>query len=233
MAVHRHQYNEYELGQTVADGEGQGGLVCCSAWGHRVGHDRVTEQQQAKVLRQKGMSSMEVGWKEVTKKAKRSDKRGDGVYLTEYGEKHFDCHNQQVPTKGTLCPTLAVLPTKIQICPMPSPRTVGRECPNLRGETGWSSSSGSLAFLEDSCWNAGQIWHQCDFPLAWWRDERVSFVFFLLFLPTCKLDSSHYGFRWKQCKTWRQKFHSGQNFVVLPDLWALRLYFNPQFITSK
>ena len=44
----------------------------------RVGHDWVTEQQQAKVLRQKGMSSMEVGWKEVTKKARRSDKEETG-----------------------------------------------------------------------------------------------------------------------------------------------------------
>ena len=25
--------NEHELGQTLGDGEGQGGLVCCSPWG--------------------------------------------------------------------------------------------------------------------------------------------------------------------------------------------------------
>ena len=25
--------NEHELGQTPGDGEGQGGLVCCSPWG--------------------------------------------------------------------------------------------------------------------------------------------------------------------------------------------------------
>ena len=24
-----------ELGQTLGDGEGQGGLVCCSSWGHK------------------------------------------------------------------------------------------------------------------------------------------------------------------------------------------------------
>ena len=30
----RHQPNEHELGQTLGDGEGQGGLVCCSPWGH-------------------------------------------------------------------------------------------------------------------------------------------------------------------------------------------------------
>ena len=27
--------NEHELGQTLGDGEGQGGLVCCSSWGHK------------------------------------------------------------------------------------------------------------------------------------------------------------------------------------------------------
>jgi len=29
-----HQCNEHELGQTPGDGEGQGGLACCSPW-HR------------------------------------------------------------------------------------------------------------------------------------------------------------------------------------------------------
>ena len=33
MAGKYHQYNEDELGQTLGDGEGQGGLVCCSPWG--------------------------------------------------------------------------------------------------------------------------------------------------------------------------------------------------------
>ena len=28
-----HQCNGHELGQTPGDGEGQGGLVCCSPWG--------------------------------------------------------------------------------------------------------------------------------------------------------------------------------------------------------
>ena len=27
--------NEHGLGQTLGDGEGQGGLVCCSQWGHK------------------------------------------------------------------------------------------------------------------------------------------------------------------------------------------------------
>ena len=35
MAGWHHLYNEHELGQTSGDGEGQGGLVCCSPWGHK------------------------------------------------------------------------------------------------------------------------------------------------------------------------------------------------------
>ena len=27
--------NGHELGQTSGDGEGQGGLLCCSLWGHK------------------------------------------------------------------------------------------------------------------------------------------------------------------------------------------------------
>ena len=30
-----HRCNEHELGQTLGDGEGQAGLVCCSPWGHK------------------------------------------------------------------------------------------------------------------------------------------------------------------------------------------------------
>ena len=46
MVEWHHQYNGHELGQTLGDGEGQGGLVCCSPWGRRVRHDWETEQQQ-------------------------------------------------------------------------------------------------------------------------------------------------------------------------------------------
>ena len=41
--------NGHELEQTLGVGEGQGSLVCCSPWGHRVGHDWATEQQQSVV----------------------------------------------------------------------------------------------------------------------------------------------------------------------------------------
>ena len=36
MAGWHHRRNEHELGETPGDGEGQGGLACCSSWGHKV-----------------------------------------------------------------------------------------------------------------------------------------------------------------------------------------------------
>ena len=35
MAGQHHQCNGHELRQTSENGEGQGGLACCSPWGHR------------------------------------------------------------------------------------------------------------------------------------------------------------------------------------------------------
>ena len=34
-----HQLDGYEVEQAPRAGSGQGSLVCCSAWGRRVGHD--------------------------------------------------------------------------------------------------------------------------------------------------------------------------------------------------
>ena len=51
MAGWHHRCNESELGQTLGDGEGQGGLACCSPWSHGVGHDWETEQQQKQSAR--------------------------------------------------------------------------------------------------------------------------------------------------------------------------------------
>ena len=34
MARWHHQWNGHELEQTLRDGEGQGGLKCCSPWSH-------------------------------------------------------------------------------------------------------------------------------------------------------------------------------------------------------
>ena len=42
------QWHEFE--QTQGDGEGQGSLVCCSSWGHRVGHGLAIEQIPTKML---------------------------------------------------------------------------------------------------------------------------------------------------------------------------------------
>ena len=35
MAGRHHQCNRHELGRTLEDGEGQGGLACCNPWGHK------------------------------------------------------------------------------------------------------------------------------------------------------------------------------------------------------
>ena len=43
MAGWHHQLNGHEFEWTPGVGDGQGGLVCCDSWGHRVGHDWVTE----------------------------------------------------------------------------------------------------------------------------------------------------------------------------------------------
>ena len=44
MSGWHHRCNGHELRQTSGDGEGQGGLACCSPRGlQSVGHDRVTE----------------------------------------------------------------------------------------------------------------------------------------------------------------------------------------------
>ena len=43
-----HQLNEHEFQQSPGGGVGQGGLACCSPWGNRVRHEKVTEQQQQK-----------------------------------------------------------------------------------------------------------------------------------------------------------------------------------------
>ena len=43
IAGWHHQLNRHEFESTPGVDDGQGGLVCCSSWGHRVGHDWVTE----------------------------------------------------------------------------------------------------------------------------------------------------------------------------------------------
>ena len=46
MIGQHHENNEYELGQTPGDGEGQGDLACYSPWGCKKSWLNMTEQQQ-------------------------------------------------------------------------------------------------------------------------------------------------------------------------------------------
>ena len=59
MARWYHQYNGHELGQSLGDGEGQGGLVCFSG-SQTVGHDWETEQHllnsSSSLLAQNGLN---------------------------------------------------------------------------------------------------------------------------------------------------------------------------------
>ena len=43
MAEWHHWLDGHESEWTLGVADGQGGLVCCSSWGHRVGHDWATE----------------------------------------------------------------------------------------------------------------------------------------------------------------------------------------------
>ena len=43
MAGWHHRLNGHEFEWTLGVGDGQGGLLCCNSWGHRVGHDWATE----------------------------------------------------------------------------------------------------------------------------------------------------------------------------------------------
>ena len=44
MVRWHHQFNKHEIGWIPRDGEGQGGLACCSPWGCSVGCNLATEQ---------------------------------------------------------------------------------------------------------------------------------------------------------------------------------------------
>lgn len=60
MVEEHHRFNGYELGQALRDREGQGGLVCCSPWGHKqLGHNLSIEQQTTSCLR-KGKAEIPV-----------------------------------------------------------------------------------------------------------------------------------------------------------------------------
>ena len=44
MVGWHHWLNGHEFEQAPGDSEGQRNLACCGPWGHRIGHDLVTEQ---------------------------------------------------------------------------------------------------------------------------------------------------------------------------------------------
>ena len=39
LVTGHYQLNGHEFEQALGVGDGQGGLTCCSPWGHKVGHD--------------------------------------------------------------------------------------------------------------------------------------------------------------------------------------------------
>ena len=51
MVGGHHRLDGQEFEQALGDGNGQGGLACCSPWGHRVRHDLVTGQLQLSITR--------------------------------------------------------------------------------------------------------------------------------------------------------------------------------------
>ena len=46
MVGWHHLLDGHQFEQAPGGADGQGSLVCCSPWDHRVRHDLVTEQQQ-------------------------------------------------------------------------------------------------------------------------------------------------------------------------------------------
>ena len=60
IAIRHHQCNGHELGQILGDGEGQGGLVCCSPWGRK--ESDTTEQMNNNSLLLKLLSPTQMSW---------------------------------------------------------------------------------------------------------------------------------------------------------------------------
>ena len=50
MVGWHHQLNGHEFERALGAGDGQGGLACCSPWGHRVRHDLVTNNNNDELI---------------------------------------------------------------------------------------------------------------------------------------------------------------------------------------
>lgn len=108
------------------------------------------------------------------------------------------------------------------------------ECSNLWGKLTKAIVVGHWTVLQDSYLSVGQIQHHCDCLLSWLYGKRYYLFIFIVLFPYANLTSFIMLSGKNNVKAWYcQKFHLRQNFVVLPDLWALRVYFNPQLIPSK
>ena len=60
MVGWHHRLNGHEFEQTPGDGDGQGGLACCSPWDRRFGHDWATELNWTEMCRILCVSSLSV-----------------------------------------------------------------------------------------------------------------------------------------------------------------------------
>ena len=59
MVGWHHWLDGHGFGWTLGVGDGQGGLACCSSWGHRVGHDWVTEPNWTYAKRSEKMNILQ------------------------------------------------------------------------------------------------------------------------------------------------------------------------------
>ena len=63
MVAWHHQLNGHESEQTPGDGEGQGGLACCSPWGHKESDvtERLNNNKQVLLSRALAMKAGNTG----------------------------------------------------------------------------------------------------------------------------------------------------------------------------
>ena len=118
MVGWHHRFNGYEFEQALGVGSGQGGLECCSPWGHRVGHDWVywTEECEGRELWGTPISTGIIRlWSDFSKlickarsKSHQQLKRGFQSILFMVVWDEFrgtmcgQCHNQRVPSSSSL-----------------------------------------------------------------------------------------------------------------------------------